>query len=103
MPMIANEHELRPRATNTPHVAISVVIPVYNEELNVEELYQRLARVLQGDDVEFLFVDDGSSDRTYERLEELVVRDSRVQALRLRRNFGQTAALSAAIDHSRGD
>lgn len=82
---------------------ISVVVPVYNEELNVEELYQRIAKVLTTSDVEFLFVDDGSSDSTYERLTRIAETDERVRVLRFRRNYGQTAALSAGIDHARGD
>ena len=81
---------------------ISVVVPVYNEELNVDEVYARLAEVLQGSDVEFIFVDDGSTDRTVERLEALATLDARVKPIRLRRNYGQTAALSAGIDHARG-
>lgn len=83
-------------------VAISVVVPVYNEELNVEEIYARTAAVLQGDDVEFLFVDDGSTDATFARLRVIASRDPRVRLLRFRRNYGQTAALSAGIDHSSG-
>jgi glycosyltransferase involved in cell wall biosynthesis len=86
----------------TPKLAISVVIPVYNEELNVDELHQRIAGVLTGDDVEFLFVDDGSSDSTPARLAALAVNDPRVRVIRFRRNYGQTAALSAGIDHARG-
>jgi glycosyltransferase involved in cell wall biosynthesis len=86
---------LRPR--------ISVVVPVYNEELNIDELYQRLASVLAGPDVEFLFVDDGSTDGTHGRLRALAAGDYRVRLLRFRRNFGQTAAISAGIDHSTGE
>jgi glycosyltransferase involved in cell wall biosynthesis len=81
--------------------AISVIVPVYNEEANVAELYQRLARVL-GSDAEFIFVDDGSRDGTAERLAEIAALDGRVRVLRFRRNFGQTAALSAGIDNARG-
>jgi glycosyltransferase involved in cell wall biosynthesis len=81
---------------------ISVIVPVYNEELNVDELFSRLAAVLADGDVEFLFVDDGSTDRTWERLTRIAAADARVRLVRFRRNFGQTAALSAGIDHSRG-
>jgi glycosyltransferase involved in cell wall biosynthesis len=83
-------------------LAVSVVIPVFNEEDNVGELHSRLAGVLQAPDVEFIFVDDGSSDRTYERLEDIARADGRVRLIRFRRNFGQTAALSAGIDHAQG-
>jgi glycosyltransferase involved in cell wall biosynthesis len=81
---------------------ISVVVPLYNEALNVDELFARLTSVLTTDDVEFLFVDDGSTDDTGARLQRIAQSDGRVRVLRFRRNFGQTAALSAGIDHSRG-
>ena len=82
---------------------ISVVIPVYNEQDNVGELHERLARVLDKEDAEFIFVDDGSSDETFPRLREIAQADKRVRVIRFRRNFGQTAALSAGIDHARGE
>ena len=78
--------------------AISVIIPVYNEELNVEEVHARLAEVLQGGDVEFIFIDDGSTDGTVSRLQAIAAQDPRVRLIRLRRNYGQTAALSAGIE-----
>lgn len=81
---------------------VSVIIPVYNEEQNVDELYDRIAEVLK-DGAEFIFVDDGSTDDTYARLQAIARRDERVHIIRFRRNFGQTAALSAGIDHSTGD
>jgi glycosyltransferase involved in cell wall biosynthesis len=84
-------------------VPVSVVIPVYNEELNIDELFERLARVLTAADIEFLFVDDGSTDGTWQKLRGIAARDARVRVIRFRRNFGQTAALSAGIDHSHGD
>jgi glycosyltransferase involved in cell wall biosynthesis len=80
---------------------LSIVIPVFNEEECVSELYARLARVIR-DPAEFIFVDDGSTDATSARLAELAGRDSRVRVISFRRNFGQTAALSAGIDHARG-
>jgi glycosyltransferase involved in cell wall biosynthesis len=83
-------------------VPVSVIIPVLNEELNVGELYERIAAVLTGP-AEFIFVDDGSTDGTFARLREIAGRDSRVKVVRFRRNFGQTAALSAGIDHACGD
>jgi glycosyltransferase involved in cell wall biosynthesis len=82
---------------------LSIVVPVYNEELNVTELYHQLASVLDGDDVEFVFVDDGSTDTTRERLASLAATDPRLCVISFRRNFGQTAALSAGLDHARGD
>jgi len=83
-------------------VSLSVVIPLHNEEENVRDLYRQLCEVL-GADAEIVFVDDGSTDGTFDRLTEVVSGDPRVQIVRFRRNFGQTAALSAGIDHSRGE
>src|SRR5690606_41132197 len=82
-------------------VSVSVVVPVYNEELNVDELHQRLAAVLD-DSAEIIFIDDGSTDSTPEHLAMIASFDPKVRVLRFRRNFGQTAALSAGIDHARG-
>jgi glycosyltransferase involved in cell wall biosynthesis len=84
---------------------ISVVVPVFNEEENVEPLFDALTETLTrlGRSYEVVFVDDGSTDLTPRVLEVLSARDERVRALRLRRNFGQTAAFSAGFDHARGD
>jgi len=84
---------------------VSVVIPVFNEAENVDELHTQLsaALVTLGRPYEILIVDDGSSDGTLERLLALEVRDPKLRVLRLRRNFGQTAAFSAGFDHARGD
>lgn len=81
---------------------VSVVVPLYNEATNVAPLYARLTQVLTWEDVEFIFVDDGSTDSTHEELVAVTAGDHRVRLLRFRRNFGQTAALSAGIDHARG-
>jgi glycosyltransferase involved in cell wall biosynthesis len=84
---------------------VSIVVPFHNEELNVIELYRRLEDVMQelGRDYQFVFVDDGSTDRTYKLLKELAALDPHVIAVRLRRNFGQTAALAAGFAHSTGE
>jgi len=84
---------------------ISVVVPLFNEEENVEPLFDALTVTLAGlgRAYEIVLVDDGSSDATAKRLSALAARDSRVRPLRLRRNFGQTAAFSAGFDHARGD
>jgi glycosyltransferase involved in cell wall biosynthesis len=83
-------------------VRLSIVCPVYNEEANVDELYRRLDAVL-AQPAEIIFVDDGSTDGTYARLAAIAARDARVRVVGFRRNFGQTAALSAGIDHARGE
>jgi glycosyltransferase involved in cell wall biosynthesis len=84
---------------------ISIVIPVFNEAENVADLHREIAASMDafGRPYEVLFVDDGSRDQTLARLVEIEDRDPRVRVLRLRRNFGQTAAFSAGFDHARGD
>jgi glycosyltransferase involved in cell wall biosynthesis len=83
----------------------SIVVPLHNEEENVTILYARLKHVMEqiGDSFELVLVDDGSRDRTYKLLEEIVSVDSRVLIVKLRRNFGQTSALAAGFDHVSGD
>lgn len=83
----------------------SIVVPFHNEEDNVTELYDRLKVVMEniGETFELVFVDDGSSDRTFHLLREIAAVDSRVTVVKLRRNFGQTSALSAGFDHARGE
>ena len=84
---------------------ISVVIPAYNEEENIPILYEKLKKVLEnlGEDYEIIFVDDGSTDRTYEILKEIAQKDKKVKVIRFRRNFGQTAAMYAGFEHAKGD
>jgi glycosyltransferase involved in cell wall biosynthesis len=83
----------------------SIVVPFHNEEENVTVLYARLKQVMEqvGDSFELVFVDDGSSDRTYKLMEEIAAVDSRVLVIKLRRNFGQTPALAAGFDHASGE
>lgn len=83
----------------------SIVVPFHNEEENVTALYDQLKEVMEhvGDSFEFIFVDDGSRDRTYRLLEEIAAVDSRVLVIKLRRNFGQTSALAAGFDNAQGD
>jgi glycosyltransferase involved in cell wall biosynthesis len=83
---------------------LSVVIPVKDERDNLKPLHEQLRRALEplGRDYELVFVDDGSSDGSYAVLEALAAADPHVKVVRLWRNFGQTAALRAGIDWSRG-
>ena len=83
---------------------ISVVIPLYNEALNVPDLCRELKKALGpiGRTYEVLLVDDGSKDGTGARAAELAKTEPTLRVLRLRRNFGQTAAFSAGFDHARG-
>ncbi len=84
---------------------VSVVVPLLNEAENIPELYARLTAVLAQirRSYELVFVDDGSSDDTFQVLCTLQERDPRVHLLRLRRNFGKTAALKAGFDFAAGD
>ncbi len=86
-------------------MTVSVVIPLYNEEENVEILNERLSETMKAldSDYEIVYVDDGSSDGTLRLLEELQKKDDNIVVLSLRRNFGQTAAFAAGFDFARGD
>jgi len=86
------------------HIDCSVVVPLYNEALVVEELYSRLTKTMgeTGLHYELVFVDDGSSDNTLELLKDIVGKDGKVVVVELRRNFGQTPALAAGFDAARG-
>lgn len=91
---------------DTGGIKLSVVIPIYNEAKNIRMLYTRLKLGLQeivGTNYEIILVDDGSRDNTYELLQELHKIDRHVRVIKFRRNFGQTAALSAGFDHARGE
>jgi len=82
----------------------SLVIPVYNEAKNLPELYQEITLSCKrlGKSYEIIFVDDGSWDETLVVLKKLFEEDTKIRIIRLRKNFGQTAALSAGFDHARG-
>ena len=85
--------------------SLSVVIPIHNEEPSILPLYDRLTAVLEKlrKPYEILFVDDASTDRSFDLLANLVETDPRLKVIRLRRNFGQTAALAAGFDESQGN
>jgi polyisoprenyl-phosphate glycosyltransferase len=82
---------------------LSVVAPVFNEEETITEFHGRVVAALEGIDFELILVDDGSQDGTPVRLEDLARQDSRVGVVSLSRNFGHQAALTAGLDHARGD
>lgn len=85
-------------------IDVSVIVPLYNEEENINELYQELHSALHGKDFsyEIVFINDGSSDKTEELIREICEQDHNVTAVFFRKNFGQTAAMSAGFDHSQG-
>ena len=84
---------------------VSVVIPIYNEEGNIRELYTKLNDVLSiiTENYEVIFVDDGSTDNSFNVLKKINTENKNVVVVKFRRNFGQTAALSAGFDHFKGD
>jgi glycosyltransferase involved in cell wall biosynthesis len=84
---------------------LSVVIPIYNEAPSLAELYRELTETLSrwGRSYEIIAVDDGSTDGSFEILAGLQALDSRLRVIRLRRNFGQTAAFAAGFDYARGN
>jgi glycosyltransferase involved in cell wall biosynthesis len=84
---------------------ISVVVPVYNERENIRRLYDATCPVLDAldHDYELLFVDDGSTDGSFDELGRLAGADERVKVVRFRRNFGQTAAMNAGLHLATGD
>ena len=84
---------------------ISVVIPLYDEEQNIEILCDKLISVLDGleRDFEIILVDDGSTDKTLENMLKARNKDDRVRIIKFRKNFGQSAALKAGFDHAKGD
>ncbi len=83
----------------------SVVIPFLNEEQSIPELYARLKVVMErtGESFESIFVDDGSTDRTFQLLQEIADANSHVTAIKLRHRFGKTAALAAGFDRAKGE
>ena len=84
---------------------VSVVVPLYNEEDSVELMYSAINNAIASElpDHEIIFVDDGSSDDTFHLAKQLAADDPRLRVLKFRRNYGQTPAMAAGIDHARGD
>ncbi|MBI5787288.1 MAG: glycosyltransferase family 2 protein [Candidatus Schekmanbacteria bacterium] len=84
---------------------VSVVVPIYNEEETIPFLYKELKEALEnlGYPYEIILVDDGSWDKSFICLKELAIKDKTLKLIRFRRNYGQTAAMSAGFDHARGD
>src|SRR5437660_10458065 len=84
---------------------LSVIVPVFNEEENVPLLHANLSRILEKQPYtyEVIYVDDGSNDTSFQQLSKQAASDPRVRVVKLRRNYGQTAAISAGIQHSAGE
>jgi glycosyltransferase involved in cell wall biosynthesis len=88
-----------------PGLALSVVVPVFEEEQNIRPFFDDLDSVLAelGKPSEIIFIDDGSRDKTFDLLEEIQRENERVRVIRFRRNFGQTAAIAAGLQHAKGE
>ena len=88
-----------------PAPSVSMIVPIFEEEATVDELYRRTVAALEQDGrtFEILFVDDGSRDGTFARLERLHAADPRVRVVRFKRNFGQHPAMQAGLARARGE
>lgn len=85
--------------------SVSIVIPVFNEEQNINLLHNELSDVLSKLSIkyEIIFVDDGSTDSSFKELEKLFEKDRHVKVIKFRKNFGQTAAMSAGFEKAKGE
>lgn len=89
--------------TEQSGIELSIVLPVFNEEGNLNKLYDEIRGVVQDRyTCEIIFIDDGSTDKSFDILTEIQKNDKNVRVVRFRKNFGQTAALSAGFKFSRG-
>ena len=84
---------------------LSVIIPAYNEELSVERAYRTISRILADANIEneIIFVDDGSTDNTYKKIQDLASTEKNIHGLHFSRNFGKEAAISAGLSGAMGD
>ncbi len=101
--MAAVKKSGKPGAKKVPY--LSVVLPVYNEEESLALQHKAVSDAVKklNKTYEIIFVDDGSADSSYEILKNIAAKDKNIKIVRFRRNFGQTAAMAAGIDHSRGE
>ena len=90
---------------NREEIYLSIVIPIYNEEENIDPLYQEIIDALNGKytNFEIIFINDGSLDQSLIRLKTLNKKDSRLKIINFRKNFGQSTAISAGFDYCNGD
>ena len=84
---------------------LSIIIPAYNEELSIERAYYKISEILRNADIdnEIIFIDDGSTDATYEKIKQLTDKEKNIYGLHFSRNFGKEAAISAGLDNAAGD
>ena len=86
-------------------LAYSVIIPFYNEEDNIPLVMEQVVSVMDGitNDYEIIAVDDGSTDNSFQCLKNAITQYRQLKIIKLRRNFGQTPAIQAGIDHAKGE
>ena len=84
---------------------LSIIIPAYNEELSVERAYYTISEILEKAQIdnEIIFIDDGSTDTTYEKIKNLADKEKNIYGLHFSRNFGKEAAISAGLASAKGD
>ena len=82
---------------------ISIVIPIYNEEANIDKLTESILAALSDIEYEVLFINDGSTDNSEKEIQEKIKVYSHIKLINLRRNYGQTAAMQAGFDYSKGE
>ena len=84
---------------------ISIIIPVYNNQQTLQKLYQRLFRVFAKikQNYQIIFIDDGSQDQSYKKIQDICYKDKKVSCIKLSKNFGQRFALMAGLKYSTGD
>ncbi len=105
MARVMEDAGIVPAAVQPRPPVISVVAPVFNEQDSLPHFYERVVAVMEGlgEPFELVLVNDGSRDNSFTLMRELHVKDPRVRAINFSRNFGHQAAISAGLDHARGD
>lgn len=93
------------KKTNTKKTYLSIILPVYNEEENIKLQYETIIKNIKPlkKTYEIIFIDDGSSDKSFSILESIAKTDKNLKLVKFRRNFGQTAAMAAGIEYSKGE
>lgn len=86
-------------------IYLSIIVPVYNEEDSIKPLYNEIIESVEGKyrDFEIIYINDGSTDNSFQVLSQITQIDQRVKIINFRKNFGQSAAISAGFDHCQGD
>ncbi len=86
-----------------PTPNISIIIPAFNEEANIEPIFNRISQLLREENYEIIFIDDGGTDNTFINIQKLARAHPQVKGISFSRNFGHQAALKAGLDHAKGN